>query len=117
MGSVLKTHGGARQGSGRKNPYGEETKQIKFKVPISKETELKTIVHKQLKKWHMKKLLIIAVTALTVSCTTTRPSIQGNNLVQGKDTTKIQYWPTGRAYVVVDGQRKNLYRHPQTVKK
>ncbi len=44
--------GGARQGSGKKNPYGEPTKQVKFYVPISKETELKTIVHKQLKKWH-----------------------------------------------------------------
>lgn len=106
-----------KPGQGRKNPYGEPTKQVQSKVPESKVEEFKQIVHKQLKKWHMKKLLlIIAVAALTVSCSTTKPVIQGDTLKDGTSIYQIQRSPSGRSYIIKDGHRVNLYRTKETVK-
>ena len=45
------TRGGQREGAGRKSPFKEETKGVKFMCPISKVDELKKYVNRQLLKW------------------------------------------------------------------
>ena len=47
--------GGKREGSGSKPKYGEETKTIAFRCPISKIPELTAIVKDKLKGWEVKK--------------------------------------------------------------
>ncbi|MBA2561567.1 MAG: hypothetical protein H0V14_01385 [Chitinophagaceae bacterium] len=43
--------GGARQGSGRKKKYGEETVTVAFRVPESKAGIIKVVVNKKLKQF------------------------------------------------------------------
>jgi hypothetical protein len=42
-------HGGKRPNSGAKLKYGEETKTIAFRIPISKEKYFKELINKELK--------------------------------------------------------------------
>ena len=44
-------HGGKRKGAGRKSPFKEKTKGVKFMCPVSKVEELKKYVNTQLLKW------------------------------------------------------------------
>lgn len=44
-------HGGHREGAGRKSPFKEKTKGVKFMCPISKVEELKVYVNNKLLKW------------------------------------------------------------------
>lgn len=48
------TRGGQRKGAGRKSPFNEKTKGVKFMVPISKIPELKKYVNIKLAEWHIK---------------------------------------------------------------
>lgn len=57
----------------------------------------------------MNKILFIALVIFS-SCNATKPVISGDKLIEGKDTLQIQYWPSGRAYVVNNGKIVNLYR-------
>ena len=43
--------GGARPGSGRKSLFKEQTKQVKFMCPISKEIDLRNYVHRKFLEW------------------------------------------------------------------
>ena len=45
------TRGGANRGQGRKSPFKEKTKGVKFMCPVSKVEELKKHVNTQLLKW------------------------------------------------------------------
>ena len=45
------TRGGTRQGSGAKPKYKEPTKTIAFRVPLSKESEIKSIVKLKLAEY------------------------------------------------------------------
>jgi len=45
------TRGGHREGAGRKSPFKEPTKGVKFMCPVSKVDELKKYVNRQLLKW------------------------------------------------------------------
>lgn len=45
------TRGGTRKGSGAKPLYGEKTKTIAFRIPISKESEIKSIVKLKLEEY------------------------------------------------------------------
>lgn len=45
------TRGGQREGAGRKSPFKEKTKGIKFMVPVSKVDELKKYVTRKLLGW------------------------------------------------------------------
>ena len=47
----LKSRGGANRGQGRKSPFKEKTKGVKFMCPVSKVEELKKYVNTQLLKW------------------------------------------------------------------
>lgn len=44
-------HGGKRQGSGRKQKYGEDTKVVSFRLPESIILNIKTYVKSKLKKY------------------------------------------------------------------
>ena len=46
--------GGARQGSGAKPKYNEETKTVAFRCPMSKVDELKLVVKSKLSEWSLK---------------------------------------------------------------
>lgn len=52
MNKKKETRGGARQGSGAKPKYSEQTKTVSFRCPISKTEQLKQIVKAKLKDWH-----------------------------------------------------------------
>jgi hypothetical protein len=43
--------GGPNRGQGRKSPFTEKTKGVKFMVPISKVDELKAYVARKFAKW------------------------------------------------------------------
>lgn len=43
--------GGARENSGRKSLFKEQTKQVKFMCPISKERDLKKYVNRKFLEW------------------------------------------------------------------
>ncbi len=45
------TRGGAREGSGRKSPFKEKTKGVKFMTPESKVNDLKAHVKPLFDKW------------------------------------------------------------------
>ena len=45
------TRGGQRKGAGRKSPFKETTKGVKFMCPVSKVEELKKHVNTQLLEW------------------------------------------------------------------
>ena len=45
------TRGGSGRGQGRKSPFKEETKGVKFMCPVSKVDALKKHVNRQLLKW------------------------------------------------------------------
>jgi len=45
------TRGGQREGAGRKSPFKEGTKGVKFMCPISKEPDLKKYVNRKLLEW------------------------------------------------------------------
>ena len=45
------TRGGKRNNAGRKSPFKEKTKGIKFMVPVSKVDELKKYVNRKLAGW------------------------------------------------------------------
>ena len=45
------TRGGSGRGQGRKSPFKEKTKGVKFMCPISKVDDLKKYVNTQLLKW------------------------------------------------------------------
>lgn len=45
------TRGGQRKGAGRKSPFKEKTKGVKFMCPVSKVDDLKKYVNRQLLKW------------------------------------------------------------------
>jgi len=47
----LENRGGARQGSGAKPKYNEETKTVAFRCPLSKVEKLKEIVKAKLSEW------------------------------------------------------------------
>jgi hypothetical protein len=46
-----KKRGGARQGSGAKPKYNEQTKTVSFRCPLSKVDELKLIAKSKLSEW------------------------------------------------------------------
>ena len=46
-----KTMGGSRKGSGAKPKYGEKTKTIAFRVPMSKLEHVKSLLKKMLDDW------------------------------------------------------------------
>lgn len=48
------TKGGARQGSGAKPKYSEQTKTVAFRCPLSKVDEMKFIVKSKLSEWAIK---------------------------------------------------------------
>ncbi len=50
----LENRGGARQGSGAKPKYNEETKTVAFRCPLSKVDELKLVVKSKLSEWSVK---------------------------------------------------------------
>lgn len=45
------TRGGSGRGQGRKSPFKEETKGVKFMCPISKVDALKKYVNRKLLEW------------------------------------------------------------------
>lgn len=45
------THGGAGRGQGRHLKYGEETKNVTFRCPVSKIEQLKKLVNDVLAGW------------------------------------------------------------------
>ena len=45
------TRGGSRKGSGAKPKYGEKTKTIAFRVPMSKIEHVKSLLKKMLDDW------------------------------------------------------------------
>lgn len=45
------TRGGKRNNAGRKSPFKEKTKGVKFMVPVSKVDELKKYVNRKLLGW------------------------------------------------------------------
>ena len=45
------THGGSGRGQGRKSPFKEKTKGVKFMCPLSKVEELKKYVNRKLLVW------------------------------------------------------------------
>ena len=45
------TRGGTRQGSGAKPKYGEQTKTIAFRVPVSRIEHVKSLLKKMLDDW------------------------------------------------------------------
>ena len=45
------THGGAGRGQGRHLKYGEETKNVTFRCPVSKIEQLKKLVNAALAGW------------------------------------------------------------------
>ncbi len=45
------THGGAGRGQGRHLKYGEETKNVTFRCPVSKIEELRKLVNDALAGW------------------------------------------------------------------
>jgi hypothetical protein len=45
------THGGAGRGQGRHLKYGEETKNVTFRCPVSKIEQLKKLVNDALAGW------------------------------------------------------------------
>lgn len=45
------SRGGIRPGAGRKSPFKEKTKGVKFMCPISKEPDLKKYVNRKLLEW------------------------------------------------------------------
>ena len=45
------TRGGKRKGAGRKSPFKEETKGVKFMCPVSKVDALNKYVSKKLLEW------------------------------------------------------------------
>ena len=45
------TRGGYRENAGRKSPFKEKTKGVKFMCPISKTDEFKKYVNRKLLKW------------------------------------------------------------------
>jgi len=47
----INKRGGTRKGSGAKKKYGEHTKTISFRCPLSKVDELKIIVKSKLSEW------------------------------------------------------------------
>jgi hypothetical protein len=47
--------GGKRPFSGAKQKYGEQTKTIAFRCPVSKVDELKKVINTKLAKWAIKK--------------------------------------------------------------
>jgi len=51
MKNKKETRGGSGRGQGRKSPFKEATKGIKFMCPVSKAEELKKYVNRQLLKW------------------------------------------------------------------
>jgi hypothetical protein len=51
MKAKKETRGGPGRGQGRKNPFKEPTKGIKFMCPISKEIEFKAYVKIKLDSW------------------------------------------------------------------
>ena len=48
------TRGGTRQGSGAKPKYGEKTKTIAFRVPMSKLEHVKSLLKTMLDGWAVK---------------------------------------------------------------
>ena len=50
----LQNRGGARQGSGAKPKYNEETKTVAFRCPLSQVDELKLVVKSKLSEWSVK---------------------------------------------------------------
>ena len=48
------TRGGSRQGSGAKPKYGEKTKTIAFRVPMSKLEHVKSLLKTMLDGWAVK---------------------------------------------------------------
>jgi hypothetical protein len=51
---LKKKSGGARQGSGAKPKYNEQTKTVAFRCPLSKVDELKLVVKSKLLEWSVK---------------------------------------------------------------
>ncbi len=51
MQTKKETRGGSGRGQGRKSPFKEQTKGVKFMCPVSKVDELKKYVNRQLLKW------------------------------------------------------------------
>lgn len=51
MQSKKETRGGPGRGQGRKSPFKEETKGVKFMCPVSKVDALKKYVNRKLLEW------------------------------------------------------------------
>ena len=51
---IKETRGGARQGSGAKPKYNEETKAVSFRCPLSKVDELRLVVKSKFLEWSVK---------------------------------------------------------------
>ena len=54
MKDTKKTRGGSRQGSGAKPKYGEQTKTIAFRVPVSRIGHVKSLLKTMLDGWAVK---------------------------------------------------------------
>lgn len=50
-----KARGGSRQGAGRTSNFGEKTKTITLRCPITKEDELKEHINSKLIEWYKPK--------------------------------------------------------------
>ena len=48
---MKETRGGQRENAGRKSPFKEKTKGVKFMCPVSKVDEFKKYVHRKLAGW------------------------------------------------------------------
>jgi hypothetical protein len=51
MQNKKETRGGSGRGQGRKSPFKEATKGVKFMCPVSKVDELKKYVNRKLLEW------------------------------------------------------------------
>lgn len=54
MQTKKETRGGSGRGQGRKSPFKEKTKGVKFTVPVSRVDDLKKYVKEKLSEWHNK---------------------------------------------------------------
>ena len=51
MQTKKETRGGSGRGQGRKSPFKEQTKGVKFMCPVSKVDDLKKYVNRKLLEW------------------------------------------------------------------
>jgi len=102
------TRGGARQGSGAKPKYGEETKTVSFRCPTSKVNELKLTVKTKLSEWSIRFGIGDTVRSKCDVFSVTDYDKSGPKNV-GKETyvvNKVEYWEQGGGYLIF-GEKSN----------